>query len=50
MRPLRTLTAFWQVMHCGVEAIDATAFLVDVGPSLERLSRSALIATDHVIA
>ena len=49
-RPFRILTAFWQVMQCGVEAIDATIVLVDVGPNLGALNRSALIATDHVIA
>lgn len=49
-RPFRILTAFWQIMQSGVEEIDATIVLVDVGPNLGALNRSALIATDHVIA
>ena len=47
-RPFRILTAFWQVMQRGAEAMEATVILVDVGPSLGALNRSALIATDHV--
>ncbi len=49
-RPFRILTAFWQVMQIGAKAIDATIILVDVGPNLGALNRSALVATDHVIA
>ena len=49
-RPFRILTAFWQIMQSGAAAIDATIVLVDVGPNLGALNRSALIATDHVIA
>ena len=49
-RPFRILTAFWQVMQSGASDLDATVVLVDVGPSLGGLNRSALIATDHVIA
>ncbi len=49
-RPFRILTAFWQIMQGGAEAIDATIVLVDVGPNLGALNRCALIATDHVIA
>ena len=49
-RSFRILTAFWQIMQRGAEAIDATIVLVDVGPNLGALNRSALIATDHVIA
>ena len=49
-RPFRILTAFWQIMQSGAAAVDATIVLVDVGPNLGALNRSALIATDHVIA
>ena len=49
-RPFRILAAFWQIMQSGAEEIDATIVLVDVGPNLGALNRSALIATDHVIA
>ena len=49
-RPFRILTAFWQIMQAGARATSATVILVDVGPNLGPLNRSALIATDHVIA
>ncbi len=49
-RPFRILTAFWQIMQLGARSMDATLVLVDVGPNLGALNRSALIATDHVIA
>lgn len=49
-RPFRILTSFWQVMKRGAAAMDATIIVVDVGPNLGALNRSALIATDHVIA
>ncbi len=49
-RPFRILTAFWQIMQMGADAIEATVVLVDVGPNLGALNRSALIATDHVVA
>ena len=49
-RPFRILTAFWQIMQTGAKAMDATTILADVGPNLGALNRSALIATDFVIA
>ncbi len=49
-RPFRILTAFWQIMQAGARTMDATVVLVDVGPNLGALNRSALIATDHVVA
>ncbi len=49
-RPFRVLTAFWQIMQRGAASIDATIILEDVGPNLGALNRSALVATDHVIA
>ncbi len=49
-RPFRILTAFWQIMQSGARITNATIILVDVGPNLGALNRSALIATDYVIA
>ncbi len=49
-RPFRILTAFWQVMQMGARAMDASIVLVDVGPNLGALNRSALVATDYVVA
>jgi len=48
-RPFRVLTAFWQVMQLGARACGATVILVDVGPNLGAINRSALIASDHVL-
>ena len=49
-RPFRILTAFWQVMQMGAKSMKADIILVDVGPNLGALNRSALIATDFVVA
>ncbi len=49
-RPFRILTGIRQVICEAVEATDATIVLVDLGPGLGALNRSALIATDHLIA
>lgn len=48
-RPFRVITAFWQVMQMGARDCDADIVLVDVGPSLGAINRSALIATDFVV-
>ena len=47
-RAFRVVTAFWQVVQRGAEQSDANIVLVDVGPSLGAVNRSALIATDFV--
>ena len=49
-RAFRILTAFWSIMQMGAKEIEASIILVDVGPNLGALNRSALIATDQVIA
>ena len=48
-RPFRVITAFWQLMQMGADRCDAGIVLVDVGPSLGAINRSALIATDFVV-
>lgn len=48
-RPFRLLTAFSTVMQAGAAQMDASVVLVDVGPNLGAINRSALIATDHII-
>jgi chromosome partitioning protein len=48
-RPMRILSAFWQVMQMGARKIEADIILVDIGPNLGAINRSALIATDCVI-
>lgn len=49
VRPFRILTAFWQVMQKGAEQHQANLILIDVGPNLGAINRSALIGSDHVV-
>lgn len=48
-RAFRVITSLWQVMQRGARQCQAELILVDVGPSLGALNRSALIATDFVV-
>ncbi len=48
-RSFRVLTAFWQVLQQGAASHGAEVILVDVGPSLGAINRSALIATDFLV-
>lgn len=47
--PFRMLSAFWQVAQLGAEQHAADLILVDVGPNLGAINRSALIASDAVL-
>lgn len=47
-RPMRILSAFWQVMQMAARKVRADLILVDIGPNLGAINRSALIATDYV--
>ncbi len=47
-RPLRILSAFWQVIQMAVCQVQADIVLVDVGPNLGAINRSVLLATDYV--
>lgn len=48
-RPMRILSAFWDVMQRGAMSVEADIILVDIGPNLGAINRSALIATDYVV-
>lgn len=48
-RPFRILSAFWQVAQIGAQQHAADVILVDVGPNLGAINRSALIASDAVL-
>jgi len=48
-RPFRVLTAFWQVIQMGAAECSADVVLMDVGPNLGAINRSALIASDFVL-
>lgn len=47
-RPMRILSAFWQVMQMAADKVTADIILVDIGPNLGAINRSVLIATDYV--
>jgi cellulose biosynthesis protein BcsQ len=47
--PYRMLSAFWQVAQLGAEKHAAEFILVDAGPNLGAINRSALIAADFII-
>jgi cellulose biosynthesis protein BcsQ len=48
-RPMRLLSAFWQVAQMAATEHGADLILADVGPHLGAINRSALIASDHVV-
>lgn len=48
-RPMRILSSFWQVIQMASRKISADIVLVDVGPNMGAINRSALIATDYAI-
>jgi len=48
-RPMRILTAFWQVIQMAAAKVQADIILVDIGPNLGAINRSALLATDYVV-
>ena len=48
-RAYRCITAFWHAIRLGASQCAADIVLVDVGPSLGAINRSALIATDFVV-
>lgn len=48
-RPFRILSSFWQVIQLGAAEKHADIVLVDIGPNLGAINRSALIATDYVV-
>lgn len=48
-RPFRILTAFWQVMQLVARRVHSDVILVDVGPNLGAINRSALIGSDAIV-
>ncbi|MFA5985661.1 MAG: AAA family ATPase [Methylococcaceae bacterium] len=48
-RPMRILSAFWQVMQMATAKVQADLVLVDIGPNLGAINRSVLLATDYVV-
>lgn len=48
-RSLRVQTGFHRLVQQGAAQVEASVILMDVGPNLGAINRSALIASDHVI-
>lgn len=48
-RPMRILSSFWQIAQFAAKNRKADIIVIDVGPNLGAINRSALIATDHVV-
>lgn len=48
-RPMRMLSAFWQVMQMSAAQARADLILIDIGPNLGAINRSALIAANYVV-
>lgn len=46
----RAITAFYRIVYATAENIGADIVLIDVGPNLGAINRSALIAADYVIS
>ena len=47
-RPFRIQTAFWQIAQLAAKKVGADLIIVDVGPNLGAINRSALVASDFV--
>jgi cellulose biosynthesis protein BcsQ len=45
----RVISAFYRIVYHAAKDVDAEIVLIDVGPNLGAINRSALIAADHVI-
>lgn len=48
-RPMRILSSFWQVMQMAANKVQAEIILIDIGPNLDAINRSVLVATDYVV-
>lgn len=48
-RPFRILSAFWHIAQSAAKETNADIILMDVGPNLGAINRSALIASDYII-
>ena len=48
-RPTRILSSFWQVAQMACSQVQADILLMDIGPHMGAINRSAIIATDYVV-
>lgn len=47
-RPMRILSSFWTVIQMAAKDVQAELIIVDIGPNLGAINRSALLASDFV--
>lgn len=48
-RAFRIVSAMWQLIVAAARAYESDLVIIDVGPNLGALNRSALVASDHVL-
>lgn len=48
-RAFRVISAFWRIIRRVMNEIEAEIVLVDIGPNLGAINRSALVATDYLV-
>ena len=48
-RAFRVISAFWRIMQRGAQVAGAEMILVDLGPNLGAINRSALISADYLV-
>jgi len=48
-RAFRVTSAFWRILQSGARKHEASVILIDLGPNLGAINRSALIASDFVV-
>jgi cellulose biosynthesis protein BcsQ len=47
-RAFRVISSLWRILRAAAEAVGARLVLIDVGPNLGALNRTALVAASHV--
>jgi chromosome partitioning protein len=48
-RSFRVISAFWRILQSAAESHRADVILIDLGPNLGAINRTALIASDYVV-
>lgn len=48
-RAFRVISAFWRILTGAAERYSADVILIDLGPNLGAINRSALIASDYIV-
>ncbi|MHC1595015.1 MAG: ParA family protein [Methanotrichaceae archaeon] len=48
-RAFRVISAFWRLLMRSAEKVEAEIILVDLGPNLGAINRSALVASDYLV-